>query len=497
MVEIDLSQAEIVRRTEDLIETFVAGLTSSTKLGIVKAPPGSGKTFTLLGILNELIQDHGFTIALAAQTNNQANDIVSEFTARFSTPITRLGASKTLAPTGFPPGAVWETNARNIVKSPGLFVSTTAKWTFTSLDFDFDLLAIDESWQMPWSEFMRCAELSERFLMIGDPGQIEPVTTIDVARWGTSNRPPHKSTPAVVIDDPQFDDIRMVGELPSCRRLPAESVPYIRPFYDFYFSAFAEPNERVIEYASGVDDDFDRAMREVATLDVDTEEAGWASNPGEPIGKLLMNNAMFEKAPTIDGDIAAAVLIDRMKNCEPVLATIPTSPDGPPAEIDRELAIAIHRIVRALLNPAVSIGVKPGEPIRPVRAEDIGVCAAHRKMNGEITKRLGPELSAVRVDTPERWQGLQKPIMIAVHPLSGVTAPSQFDLSTGRLCVMASRHQVGMIFVARDHVGKTIEDVIPYATQAPGQPDDIGRGRRAHLEFWNLLKDRERVVSMV
>jgi hypothetical protein len=59
----------------------------------------------------------------------------------------------------------------------------------------------------------------------------------------------------------------------------------------------------------------------------------------------------------------------------------------------------------------VSLGVKLGKSIRPVRAEDIGVCASRRKMNGET--------------------------------------------------------------------------------------DDIGRGRRAHLECWNLLKDRGRVVSMV
>jgi hypothetical protein len=497
MTEVDLSQQEISFRTQELIETFVTGLTTNVKLAIVKAPPGSGKTFTLLGILNELIEEHGFSVALAAQTNNQANDIVSEFTKRFSSKIVRLGASKTLAPAGFPAAAEWETNARKLSKEPGLYVSTTAKWTFTSLEFNFDLLAIDESWQMPWSDFMRCAELSDRFLMIGDPGQIEPVTTIDVARWGTSDRPPHKATPAVVISDPQFDEIRIVGELPSCRRLPAESVPYIRPFYDFHFSAFAEPKERVITYADGVDPDFDRAMRAVVDSDVEVDEPGWVGDPDEPIDKLLMRNSLFDQSPTIDGDLAAAALISRMKDCEPVLATIPTSPDGPPAEIDRELAIAIHRIVRALLNSAVKISTELGEELRAIRPEDIGVCASHRKMNGEITKKLGPELSGISVDTPERWQGLQKPIMIAVHPLSGVTAPSQFDLSTGRLCVMASRHQVGMIFVARDHVGKTIEDVIPYATQAPGQPDDIGRGRRAHLEFWNLLKDRGRVVSMV
>jgi hypothetical protein len=62
---------------------------------------------------------------------------------------------------------------------------------------------------------------------------------------------------------------------------------------------------------------------------------------------------------------------------------------------------------------------------------------------------------------------------------------------------MASRQQAAMIFVSRDHVGYTIENVIPSATQAPGEPDVVGQGRRAHLEFWELLKNNNRVVSMV
>lgn len=45
--------------------------------------------------------------------------------------------------------------------------------------------------------------------------------------------------------------------------------------------------------------------------------------------------------------------------------------------------------------------------------------------------------------------------MIAVHPLSGVLRPSAFDLETGRLCVMASRHLAGMVVLGRDHLGLT------------------------------------------
>ena len=39
---------------------------------------------------------------------------------------------------------------------------------------------------------------------------------------------------------------------------------------------------------------------------------------------------------------------------------------------------------------------------------------------------------------------------------------------------MASRHQVGLIVITRDHVGASLEEFIPQAAQAPGQPDVSG-----------------------
>ena len=117
-------------------------------------------------------------------------------------------------------------------------------------------------------------------------------------------------------------------------------------------------------------------------------------------------------------------------------------------------------------------------------------------MNGEITRNLSSSSIHISVDTPERWQGLQRPIMIVVHPLSSVADPSDFDLETGRLCVMASRHQVALIIVTRDHVGNTLSGFIPEATQAPGQPDVVGRGHAAHSIFWKALVGSRRVFEV-
>jgi hypothetical protein len=41
-----------------------------------------------------------------------------------------------------------------------------------------------------------------------------------------------------------------------------------------------------------------------------------------------------------------------------------------------------------------------------------------------------------------------------------------------------------------------LNEFIPEAAQAPGQPDIVGRGHHAHSRFWNELKQDGRIVSL-
>ncbi len=233
------------------------------------------------------------------------------------------------------------------------------------------------------------------------------------------------------------------------------SVDYVKPFYDFDFEAFAEQDDR--QYL------FTGQLREGSRSGVDT---------------------------------AACVVLENLRTFEPILATIPTPDGGPPAENDKEIALAVRRLCSAMLHMDVRIALNPGDEPRLVTQADIGVSATHRAQIGLIRKTLGSEMSDIRIDTPERWQGLQKPFMIAVHPLSGVLEPADFDLHTGRLCVMASRHQIGLILLSRDHLSETVANTVTFATQAPGQPDEAGRGRTAHANLLEMLQRNKRVISL-
>jgi hypothetical protein len=221
----------------------------------------------------------------------------------------------------------------------------------------------------------------------------------------------------------------------------------VQTFYDFDFEAFAPPRARRLRVSGRArqTDAVDRAIGQLTT------------------GSITM-------------------------------LSLPTPPNGPPLEDDPEVAASVVATVARLLERGTTIVTEDGE--RALTAEDIGVCATHRVTNARIARLLGALSDAVRVDTAERWQGLERPVMVVVHPLSGVTHPSAFDLETGRLCVMLSRHRVGVVIVGRDHIAGTLDDHTPSADHRLGEEDVAGRGHAQHRSVLRWLETNGRQVHM-
>jgi hypothetical protein len=427
-----VSVTSIDAQYDALRQDLTTYLLDGGRLAVIKAPPGSGKTFTLIEVLSTLVAG-GARVAVAAQTNSQADDICLRFARDHpEVGVMRFASASLKRPDYVPPLIRLVRKTADLPHTPGVTVATTAKWSLTDVGAAYDLLAIDEAWQMSWADLMQCATVSDRFLMIGDPGQIPPIVTIDARRWDTSPRAPHAAAPDVVLDEPEFEPARFVGSLPACHRLPHEAVDFVKPFYDFDFAAYVPVGDRGVDLP------------------------------------------------------AVGPWREALAGGRPLVLTLPTPDHGPPIEVDTEIAAAVAAVVVTLLE-AVPI-LRAGGPARPLTAADIGVTSSHRVMNSALAAALGALANDVRVDTPERWQGLERPVMVAVHPLSGVMDPSAFDLETGRLCVMASRHRAALILLTRDHVGETLRDFVPSAGQAPGRPDAVGRGHDAHLKFWERLE---------
>jgi len=417
-------------------------VTDRGRLALVKAPPGSGKTSLLIDTVVHAYQA-GLRIAIAGQTNSQVDDICLRLARNYpNVPAVRF------AGTGHEPvplGATirWATRSEELPHSRCVVVATSAKWGLVSIGQPFDVLFIDEAWQLSWADFMLLGQVSERFVMIGDPGQISPVVSINVSRWETSPRPPHIAAPQVILDDHGLHPQKWT--LPASRRLPPDAVRLVKRFYDFDFGSYARDGERAVLCDRG-------------------------------------------------GRTSADQALDLLRVGSVTAVTIPTDDSGPPLERDEQLAELAAVIVRQLMTRSTRVRI--GTDTLPIKPEHIGIVATHRIMNTSLELALPGECRGrVRVDTPERWQGLERLIMIVIHPLSGVLRPSPFDLATGRLCVMASRHVGGMIVLSRDHLRDTLRNCIPAAEQPVGRPDVTGRGLHDNLGFWRSIEEQGRTIA--
>jgi len=415
----------------------------SKSVSIVSSPPGAGKTRTLVAVCAHASKARK-RVGVACQTNGQADDVCRRLASE-------IGASRVCRFIGgnadnTPPvqGCHVESSAKDIPDGPMVIVGTTAKWALIESAPDIDHFLIDEAWQMAMASFIPLLRFCDRFILIGDPGQIPPVVSAPTERWETSMNPPHRAAPEVLRERL---DVHAVS-LPATWRLPHDTANLIRDFYDFEFESAALGGDRSLRFSTS-------------------------------------------KSSTVAGVDAA---LDRLMAHSVARVLVPMPKDGGLAQADPEVgAAAAATVVRALERKATASATDRDMTNKELRPEDIGVAASHRVMVQSVLSHLPEKLrSAVKVDTAERWQGLERELMVVVHPLSSMENPGEFDLETGRLCVMASRHTHGLVVVGREHIGDTLDAVLPVAAQPIGRPDGVARGLRRHRAFWKHLDESER-----
>lgn len=375
-------------------------------------------------------------IAVATQTNSQADELCNRIKQLAPT----VSVIRYLSSSGVRHDSLLaDVEATNDIKtktSPAIVVGNAAKWGFASSFVPFDILFIEEAWQLSYANFLLLADrIAPNLVMIGDPGQIPPVVSIPTNRWDTNLQGPHLAAPEIIS--------RMVNKenrfsLPATRRLPSDTAALIKDFYDFSFDSYAEINEKKIKPIK--------------------------MNSGSKISQAL---GQFE-----NGSILGL--------------TIKTPKQGPPQEKDMALVEAAIKSAVELIESKAEI--HEGDSKSIIKPQDIGIVATHRTMVNAIQFKLPSNLRGlINVDTPERWQGLERKTMIAIHPLSSTSSPSNFDLETGRLCVMASRHKSGLIILSRDHISETLSNSFPEANQPFSSYDISGKGHFLHEQFWKTI----------
>jgi hypothetical protein len=413
------------------------------------SPPGAGKTGVVerlgaqaLGLMHERSM-------IVTQTNEQAFDIARRLSENYPRYASYLLIRKDLA---IPPALRAYPNLRVINRigdlPPGscIAISNAAKWSWLKGDVPvFDLQVVDEAFQLPDYRFQQIAAMGRRIVLVGDPGQIAPVVTCEIERWRCDIAGPQVACPLALTE--RFPGIPKLA-LPVSRRLVWDTVRFVQPaFYP------ALPFEAL----SG------RETRSVTlTLPVS--------------GRIAID-------PALDPVARGASLL---------LAELPARITG---EVDEELSKTLVRLVERMIERRATI-LFDGER-KLVTADMIGVVCAHISQVSAVRERLPRTLSGVFVETSDRFQGLERPLMFVHHPLSGRADASDFHLDAGRLCVMMSRHSVACWLVARGGIEQQLKRYAPVGDRVLGvDTDNEYEGWRAHLSIIKALSAAGRVVRL-
>jgi len=392
--------------TGDILRAVLADLSGMHRGVVVDSPPGAGKSTLVVRAAIELAAP-GDPLIVVAQTNEQVDDLA----VRIAQTAPGLAIGRLSAQDYMPPSRILAlpsvTVASKVTDLPGrrVIVGTAAKWA-TVNDGTWPWAIVDEAYQMRSDMLLRVAPRFDRALFVGDPGQLDPFSTIDIDRWTGLTWDPLQS--AVAVLQRHYPDMP-VHRLPVSWRLPATAAPVVaEAFYPFTgFAAATRPEQRRLDFTT-------TALRR-EPLDETLElaaAAGWA------LYELPARHAIRTDAQATSACAELAVRVLQRG----AVAYSERSPDGSPVSADR-----------------------------------IAIGTAHRDQAAAIRTHLGPAGEDITVDTANRLQGREYDVTIVLHPLSGRRDATAFHLEAGRLCVLSSRHRHACVMVARGGIPELLD----------------------------------------
>jgi len=166
-----MPQTHLAPRRDAVTAAVLGHVERRDALLVLKAPPGSGKTYTTIQSL-ALLSHRRQRVAVATPTNAQADDLCRRLALEFprAPAIRYASASKKEVPLGA--SVRWARAAKEVPDGPSIVVGTASKWAASTIDEAYDFLFLDEAWQTSWADFMTLSAVASR-LMSASPEYVE------------------------------------------------------------------------------------------------------------------------------------------------------------------------------------------------------------------------------------------------------------------------------------------------------------------------------------
>lgn len=418
---------------------------------LLRAAAGAGKSVALVQMVGEaLANPNCLRVAVTAFANKQVFPLASRLGAAYGQEKVCLFVSeKWLAklPEGIDEDCTVVTKSKHIPESAKVVLGVSHKFrVFNEMtrmkeclgpgangERIFDVLFVDEAWQLPLYLFSGVEGYAPVAVGVGDVGQLPPIDPSENPWRGDPGYNPYRAWPTAYEGLPGT----FARDLPAVWRPTAQQLPLWRAFYGDWdrLDCVAAPGDRTIELTS---------MPEPA-------QSVWEAVARGQATLLEVDGLGPAEAPDIDRpllDYLETLLLPLLEEGFTVVEQTYGHDGGPEGE--RRTSSA---------DPT-------GDPLIVILATRNQAVDDATELVERLTDKLGLPDGVLLASTVDSWQGQTNRITIALHPLSGADQLDEFNSAFGRLAVTCTRATHGLLVLAR----AGLDELLDGAAARPGTP---------------------------
>lgn len=445
---------------------------------LLKAAAGAGKTFALKRMVGEALAHPSCSrVGVTAFANKQVIPLAGQLGEQLGRERVCLAIAEAWferVPDWVHEQATVVISYKEIPETAEVIIGTThkldgsARWMRDRLgnaqngERLFDVLLVDEAWQLPNHRYAKVSGLAPLVVGVGDVGQLPPLDPSQNPWRGDSGHNPYRAWPEGFDDDDQT----WIRELPAVWRPTAAQLPLWRAFYSDWSSltCVSGPGDRELS-AEGVTGESEDLWSQVGTgqptlLEVGGLPAAEAPDVDQPLLSLLEGH--------LDALIASRLTITSTKY----------DAHGSPGN----------------LTSVVALDREGDDPVIAVLATRNAAVDDAQDMVDRLIARHDLPSGWIIASTVDSWQGQTNTLTVAVHPLSGASGLDAFNSAFGRLAVTCTRATHGLLLVSRAGLDELLDNAPPVPGTPLGEPGTRELPRQTHRRILSTFARATQVV---